>query len=108
MIEHQIQTSIMEYLRYAKNVAWAMRANAGKMQVRDGSGRPRWIQFAPAGTSDIIGMLKGGRMFAIEVKAPERIRTATTLQKEFLDKINQCGGIAFIACSIDDVINNLK
>jgi hypothetical protein len=85
-----------------------MRVNAGKMKMVNGEGRLRWVNLAPAGTSDIIGMLKGGKFFAIEVKAPDRIRTTTQLQQEFIDKINNGGGVAFVAISIQDVINKLK
>jgi len=107
MTEHAIQSAILDYLKYAKEVAWAMRVNSGKMKIQHHKYGLRWINMAPAGTSDIIGMLKGGKFFAIEVKTPKRINTVTTFQKEFIDKINLGGGIAFIATSVDDVINKL-
>jgi len=107
MMEKAIQSAILDYLKYAKEVGWAMRVNAGKIKVNSKYGS-RFINMAPAGTSDIIGMLKGGKFFAIEVKTPDRIKTLTTYQKNFIDKINENGGIAFMATSVDDVINNFK
>lgn len=58
------------------------------------------------GVSDILGILPDGRLFAIEVKAGKN--TATPEQKEFIKQINDRGGVAFVARSIDDVKFNLE
>lgn len=56
------------------------------------------------GLPDITGV-KDGRGFWIEVKAPKgRVSQA---QQDFIDRINEAGGIAFVAKSIEDVIEAL-
>lgn len=57
--------------------------------------------FQLKGTSDILGMFHGGRMFALEVKAGKNKPTAE--QKIFLDEINQGGGLGIVAYSVDEV-----
>ena len=82
-----------------------MRVNAGKIKVDR-----RLINLAPSGTSDIIGMLEGGRMFAFEVKTSKRRNTVTDFQQEFIDTINENGGIAAVVCDFDevnDILNNI-
>jgi hypothetical protein len=51
--------------------------------------------------SDILGMLKGGQLFAIECKT----RTGRIMphQQDFLDLITAGGGVAFVARSVEDV-----
>jgi hypothetical protein len=56
------------------------------------------------GVPDILGVHKG-RMIAIELKAPKG--TVSPAQQEFIDRINEAGGLAFVARSLDDVIKGL-
>jgi penicillin-binding protein-related factor A (putative recombinase) len=56
------------------------------------------------GVSDIIGCYMG-RMLAIEIKAPNG--KVSEHQREFLDRVNAAGGLAFVARSVDDVIITL-
>jgi hypothetical protein len=56
------------------------------------------------GVSDIIGCYKG-RMIAIELKSPKG--TASPDQERFIQNVKDAGGIAFIAKSLDDVIDGL-
>lgn len=53
------------------------------------------------GVSDIIGLLKGGRFLAIEVKSA--VGKVSPEQKEFITEVNEYGGIAFVARSVKDV-----
>ena len=53
------------------------------------------------GVSDILGILPGGRLLAVEVKT-NRGRVSP-LQQLFLDAINRKGGLAFVARSVDEV-----
>lgn len=59
----------------------------------------------PRGLPDIIGVWKDGQILAIEVKTPRGV--ASDEQKRFIEMINQSGGLAFVARSVDDVIDNL-
>lgn len=61
--------------------------------------------FRLRGVSDLLG-LYNGKFLAIEVKRPGTYPTKE--QKEFIKKVNKLGGIAFVARSIDDVIENLN
>lgn len=63
------------------------------------------ISFGKKGSSDILGILKGGRLLAIEVKNSKG--KLSPEQEEFLHEINQRDGWAFVARSLDDVIAKL-
>lgn len=56
------------------------------------------------GISDIIGCYKG-RFFAIEIKTDKG--KVTDLQSNFLANVEAAGGIAFVARSVEDVIEGL-
>jgi hypothetical protein len=56
------------------------------------------------GIPDIIGCFKG-RFIGIEVKAPNG--KVSDYQQQFIDNIVRAGGIAFVARSVDDVIDGL-
>jgi hypothetical protein len=56
------------------------------------------------GIPDIVGCYNG-RFFAIEVKAPKG--SPSPDQSTFLDLIKKAGGIAFVAKSVEDVIEGL-
>lgn len=64
---------------------------------------------AVAGVPDILGVdhrdAHRGRLFAIEVKAPRGV--VSPAQETFIQRINGAGGNAFVARSIDDVIEGL-
>jgi hypothetical protein len=53
-----------------------------------------------------LGVLKGGRILAIEVKAPKG--KVSPRQQQFLDTINEAGGLAFVAHSIEEVEQQLN
>jgi len=61
--------------------------------------------FTRAGTPDLIFCLKG-KFIAIEVKDPLTGRVAP-LQLAHIDLIHKSGGMAFVACSTDEVITYL-
>lgn len=56
------------------------------------------------GVPDIIGCFKG-RLIGIEIKSEKGV--VSEYQKEFIDNINRAGGLAFVARSIEDVIEGL-
>lgn len=58
------------------------------------------------GVSDILGVLKGGRIIAVEVKTGKGALTAK--QRAFLENVQERGGLAICARSLEDVINELK
>ena len=95
--EAGVQRAVLEHLQYHPLVAFAMRINAGAIKTEKGA----LVRMAPAGTSDIIGMLRDGRFLAVEIKAGKN--KPTQLQQEFMDQVNEDGGLAFCAWAVDDV-----
>ncbi|MDF2381343.1 VRR-NUC domain-containing protein [Nostoc ellipsosporum NOK] len=62
---------------------------------------------ATPGISDIIGFnRKTGQFIACEIKVGKD--KLSTDQEMFLDRINRCGGVAFVAHSIEDLEQFLK
>lgn len=53
------------------------------------------------GMPDLIGILPEGRFLAIEVKTPRG--KVSNEQCQVIDEINDAGGMAFVARSLDDV-----
>ncbi|MGX7091211.1 VRR-NUC domain-containing protein [Hutsoniella sourekii] len=60
----------------------------------------------PAGTPDIIACVNG-RFVAIEVKRPEG-GTVSELQKHKIKMVNNAGGVAFVATSVEEVREELS
>jgi hypothetical protein len=56
------------------------------------------------GLPDICGVYKG-RAIAIELKAPRGV--LSPYQQTFIDRINEAGGLAFVAKDLDTVIDKL-
>jgi len=92
---------VLKALRASPAVAWCERQNTGTAKVGN-----RFIRFGWPGCSDVIGQLRDGRFLAVEVKAPTG--KPSTEQSLFLARINQAGGLAFVARNCRDVLNNLK
>ena len=104
--EQQIQNAILDYLAHRHDV-WAFNANSGKVKTAHGS----WFQGISKDTADILGFIErdGTAVFlAIEVKRPKPNKTYPTKgQREFIEMVNEAGGVAFVARSVDDVIEGL-
>ncbi|MDT6519718.1 VRR-NUC domain-containing protein [Enterococcus faecium] len=62
--------------------------------------------YQPAGTPDIL-VCVNGRFIGIEVKRPGG-GTVSALQKSKLNKIENAGGVAIVARSVEDVSTVLK
>lgn len=58
------------------------------------------------GIADILGIVEGGRFLAIEVKGPKA--RITPEQIEFIDSVNNSGGLGFFARSLEDVADKVK
>ena len=98
--EADILHAILDYLALRGITAW--RVNSGATKIGD-----RYIRFGKKGMADILGILKpNGRLLAIEVKRPGG--RATPEQLAFLKQVNDAGGLGFVACSVEKVIEGLK
>lgn len=98
MNESQIQSAIFELLHRHPKVGWASRMNVGKANLKG-----KMVTFAFKGCSDIIGQMIDGRFLAIEVKQPKGI--VTDEQEKFINQVNELGGVAGVARSVDDAKN---
>ena len=86
--EKEITKSIRDYLKIMRIFHYKQWQGLGSLH----------------GISDIIGIY-GGKYMAIEVKRAGQ--NPTDKQQQFLDRVNYEGGIAFVAYSVQDVIQKL-
>ena len=92
---------VLKVLRNHPAVAWCERQNTGAAKVGG-----RFIRFGWRGCSDVLGMMRDGRLLAVECKAPTgKLRTE---QAEFLSLVRRFGGVAFVARSCLDVTRELN
>lgn len=91
LTEKMIQNQILGYLRTIGIYCW--KHWQGPMSPLKG-------------VSDILGIMKDGKFIAIEVKT-DRGRV-TPEQQNFLDIINRNNGMAFLAKSLDEVMQKVK
>src|ERR1035441_8428025 len=99
--EQSIQRALLEYLNWKYIFCWKVTTTGSFVQSRN-----TWIPSQAPGVSDILGVLKGGRILAIEVKSPKG--RVSPQQDRFIDNINENGGLAFVARSIEEVESKLK
>ena len=92
---------ILDYLKHSGIFAW--RCNSG--MLRGAGGGP--VRFGAPGMSDILGIVNdySGKLLAIECKI--KPNKPTPQQREFLETVLAFGGVAFVAYSLDDVIEHL-
>lgn len=98
--ESKIQKQIIEYLQGCGYFVWQHK-RIGTFDARLGKFRKK-AKFEINGVSDILGVLPGGKFLAIEVKAKKG--SVSDSQKKFIKKVNDEGGMAFVARSVEDVI----
>ena len=82
------------------------RINTGCFVIGTGINR-RFIKTADAGTCDFEGYDNKGRFVAIECKRPTGGRLSPA-QKERIADINRKGGVAFVAHSGEEALEQLK
>lgn len=74
--------------------------NAGAFPIKIAGG-----PYQRPGIADLL-VCMDGRFIAIEVKRPG-IGVLTPIQEQFLKDVRTAGGIAFVAYSVEDVVDNL-
>jgi hypothetical protein len=105
--EGDVQSSILEFLRFKKIVAW--RNNNGAVWDKSFGGfrkKNKW-EVIHGAVPDILGVLPDGKFLAIEVKKNDKEK-ASSEQKRFLKNINDNQGVAFVAYSFACVKLHLK
>jgi len=114
-LEKDIQRAILQYLEIKHIFHWRNNTGAYKADDdKDGASAPqvgkkksRFIRFGKKGSSDIIGVLPGGRALFIEVKRPSG-GSLSAAQKEFLGRARMAGALAFEARSVEEVDRQLR
>jgi hypothetical protein len=102
--EAQIKRAILDYLHVKGALVWINSSTGVYDPTRRIFRKPN-SPYQLNGTSDILGLYEG-RFLAIEVKKPKCYPSES--QKRFIELVKEHGGIAFVARSVDDVINNLR
>lgn len=100
--EQDIQKAILDLLAYKGFVAVKYHSTVGV--AREGKYVP--IKTGTKGTADILACSPDGRFWAIEVK--RKGNKPTPEQLAFIERIRSCGGVAFVAFSVDDVVTKIQ
>lgn len=100
--EKDIQSDIMDMLLTHPKVAWCYVTTTGTFKGLKGGAK---YKIGIPGMPDIMGQLKNGKTFGIEVKKPGG--KVTKDQEYFINLINHNGGLAFRADSISEVMYGL-
>ena len=103
--EKQIETSILQYLTTRGIFCYKQNTVGIFDQARNCYRKPN-SKYIISGIADIIGIYRSA-FLAIEVKTPKRKNNLTIAQKNFIETVNHNGGIAFVATSINDVVEQL-
>lgn len=91
---------VLKALRAHPAVSWCERMNSGAARVGG-----RFVRFGFVGCPDVLGMLTDGRLLGVEVKAAKgKLRPEQAI---FLERINDAGGVAFVARDCLDVLQAL-
>jgi hypothetical protein len=98
--EGAVVKACLEYLEIYGAFVW--RNNTGALKDK----RERPVFFGKPGSSDILGLLPGGRFIAVECKSAKG--KLSEKQKEFLANVEEMGGLTIVARSVDDVINGVN
>jgi len=64
------------------------------------------VRYSFKGCSDILGQMKDNKFLAVEVKSVRG--RLTEYQSQFINKVNQSGGLALVVRSLDDLQNALN
>lgn len=105
LTEKDVLKSITDFFALFKYIkVW--RNNSGIAQVKGKGNLDYWLKLAPKGTPDLIGYLPDGKFIGIEVKKPGG--EVSREQQDFLDDLNNKGGLGFVAYSLDDVVDTLR
>jgi hypothetical protein len=101
--EKIIENAILDFLKAKRLFCFKVQRTGvwdGKAMAFRRNRNPHHIK----GISDVLGITKCGTFFAIEVKTLTPKGYPSKEQKEFIANIDTNHGIAFVARSIDDVI----
>lgn len=98
--EAEIQKAIIQYLRLRGH--FPIRINVQGVPIHTKSGIKGFRPSPMKGISDILGISKTGRFFALEVKRKKGYKVSPE-QIEFIAEVKKRGGIASLVCSTEEV-----
>jgi hypothetical protein len=98
--ENKVKTEVVRYLKLRHIYCWS-NPN-GAVRIRPG----KFMSFGLKGSSDILGLLPGGRFLAVECKA-EHSRLSPE-QRQFLADVKALGGMTIVAKSCRDIDQALR
>ena len=101
MKESDIQSDIMIALGEHPKIAWCYVTSAGSFRVRGG-----YMTVGIKGMSDIMGQMRDGRLFGVEVKKPNE--KPKPEQFEFLDMISKNGGISGWCTNVSEAMEIIE
>ena len=82
------------------------RFNSGAAMLPGRGGKLQPVRFGAKGAPDILGVLPGGRMVAVECKASDgKLRPE---QELFLERLRAAGALCIVARSVDDLVQGLE
>lgn len=102
--ESVIESQIFHYLR-GRGIVCFKSINVGYFDPIRKVFRKQTSPYFRKGVSDCLGLLSDGRFLAIEIKA--RYGKVSPEQEQFINDVNKSGGLAFVARSVQDVIEKL-
>lgn len=100
--ETTLVRACLDYLALAGIFAWRNNTTGVYDPARGQFRRFQGLK----GVSDILGVLPGGKMLAIECKQPTGRLSAS--QEEFLTRVRDAGGLALVVWEIDALIAHLE
>lgn len=105
-LERDILADCLVWLRLAGYLHWRMPI--GPVMRGGGSQAKRFSKSPISGFPDICGILKirAGILFAVELKTEDGI--LKNHQKIWIERIQKAGGIAFVARSLEEMVQKLK
>jgi len=98
--ESRVLSSCLHYLQARRIFHW--RNNTGAVQIAPG----RFMRFGRKGSSDILGVLPGGRFLAVECKA--KGGRLSPEQKKYIDEINEAGALALCVRGWEELDQELR
>jgi penicillin-binding protein-related factor A (putative recombinase) len=102
--ERAIQNQVCAYLRL-RGAFIFIHDSVGIFDAKKGIFRANKSPYRIRGVADILGIYKG-KPLAVEVKT--KTGKLSEYQKDFLDNWRAHGGLAFVARSVEDVIDALS
>lgn len=116
--EGQTQSALWSLLNRHPAIAWVARINSGAARIErtnaDGSPRSDFVRFCRLRPGfrmpDLIGQLKSGPFFALEVKAGDWKGPGDEREEDqarYIDAVNRAGGRAGFVVSVETALEVL-